>query len=153
MTEGEIRHLLIIGAYRDNEVVNNHPLLQQFARWQEKSLRWELIQLTPLTLVTITELLADTLHTTHEQVKPLAEVVLAKTQGNPFFVNQLLKTLYEEKLLTFVPPTSSELTFDQSTNSSSLTTKGYWQWQLAAIQPINMTENVVELMVRLLSTP
>jgi predicted ATPase/signal transduction histidine kinase/tRNA A-37 threonylcarbamoyl transferase component Bud32 len=147
MTAGEIRHLLIIGAYRDNEVVDNHPLLQQFARWQEKNFHWELIQLTPLTLVTITELLADTLHTTHEQVKPLAEVVLAKTQGNPFFVNQLLKTLYEEKLLTFVPPTSSELTFEQSTKSSSLTTKGYWQWQLAAIQPINITENVVELMV------
>jgi len=139
MTTGKIHHLLIIGAYRDNEVVDNHPLQQQLTHWQAKNMRWELIQLSPLTLGTVTELLGETLHNTPEQVQPLAEMVLAKTQGNPFFVNQLLKTLYEEQLLTFVPPNLS--------TKSSLTSKGYWQWELATIEPINMTENVVELMI------
>jgi predicted ATPase/signal transduction histidine kinase len=77
----------------------------------------------------VTDLIAETLHSDTVSVKPLAELVVRKTKGNPFFVNQFLTTLYQENLLTFIPPPN-----------------GGWQWDTAKIEAVDITDNVVELM-------
>ncbi|MBD1920593.1 AAA family ATPase, partial [Microcoleus sp. FACHB-831] len=101
MTDEDMRYLFMIGAYRDNEVDPTHPLVMTFNALRNQGAIINDITLVPLELKHITHLIAETLHSDSSTVKPLAELVVRKTQGNPFFVNQFLKTLYQENLLTF----------------------------------------------------
>ncbi len=76
----------------------------------------------------VESLVSETLRTTKEETKELADLVYRKTQGNAFFVNQFLKSLFEEELLKF----------DFHLHK--------WTWELDQIQKKNITNNVVELM-------
>src|SRR4028119_2187218 len=120
MTDDQMQYLLLIGAYRDNEVSPSHPLMMTLDVLRKQGISINQITLAPLRLEHITDLIAETLHSDTESVKPLAELVMRKTQGNPFFVNQFLKTLYQENLLFFNPPQSGS--------------KGGWQWNIAQIR-------------------
>jgi predicted ATPase len=134
----DIPYLLLIGAYRDNEVSPVHPLMTTVEEMQKQGLLVQKLTLTPLTLPHLNQLVSDTLHLPLAQTLPLAELVLDKTGGNPFFVGEFLKTLYVEQLLSF--------------NSS----QREWQWDLAQIKVRNITDNVVELMtgkIRRLKSP
>lgn len=81
----------------------------------------------------VSQLIVDTFNCSLERGKPLAELIFRKTNGNPFFINQFLQSLYQEKLLYF--------------DFSYLTYEGKWQWNLEQIQARDFTDNVVELMV------
>ncbi|MBW4681701.1 MAG: AAA family ATPase [Microcoleus vaginatus WJT46-NPBG5] len=129
MTDEETKYLFLVGAYRDNEVAPAHPLTMTLNELQKQGARIDQIILTPLHLQQIANLIADTVHKDRESVMPLAELVVSKTQGNPFFVNQFLKTLYQEKLLNF--------NFQ----------KRMWEWNLSQIEALDITDNVVELMI------
>ncbi|MEG4344555.1 AAA family ATPase [Microcoleus sp. A003_D6] len=162
LTDPDSQYLLLIGAYRDNEVSPTHPLMQTLEQIQGAGAIVNNIILQPLSLSTVSQLVADTLGErcssavptltcfSHEQKAPagnilltendgdeterwklLAELVFNKTQGNPFFLNQLLTSLYAEKLLTF---------------DFSL---GRWQWDMNKIQTVGIADyNVVELIAR-----
>jgi len=91
------------------------------------------ITLKPLAFEHIKQLIAESLQQNLEKVSSLTDLVMRKTNGNPFFVNQFLQTLYEEDLLHFVPPTGEQ--------------KGHWQWDIEQIETLNITDNVVELMI------
>ncbi|MBH8577437.1 AAA family ATPase [Nostocaceae cyanobacterium CENA369] len=121
--------LFLIGAYRDNEVTPTHPLLLTLERLQKKGAVLQEMILTPLTLLPLSQLIAETLHRDVDTVGSLGELVLRKTQGNPFFVSEFLRMLYSENLLTF----------DRSHLS--------WQWNIAQLQTQNITNNVVELLL------
>ncbi|MBD2041157.1 AAA family ATPase [Microcoleus sp. FACHB-672] len=120
--------LFLMGAYRDNEVSAAHPLMLTLDQIAKTGAIIEYISLLPLDLPTITHLIGDTLNCEAESVKPLAELVLFKTGGNPFFMNEFLKSLNTEELLEF----------DIQTRK--------WQWDLEQIQSRDFTDNVVELM-------
>ncbi len=124
----EIPYLLLIGAYRDNEVSSVHPLMTTVAEMQKQGRPVQTLILTPLTLPYLNQLVSDTLHLPSTSTLPLAKLVTEKTGGNPFFVGEFLKTLYSERLLDF--------------NRH----QRQWQWNLALIQAHNITDNVVELM-------
>jgi predicted ATPase len=98
--------LFLIGAYRDNEVSPTHPLMMTVDGLRNVGVTVNFITLAPLALEPICQLIADTLHSDTSSVKPLAELVVRKTEGNPFFVNEFLKTLYAENLLSFNFPQS-----------------------------------------------
>ncbi|HEY9651053.1 MAG TPA: serine/threonine-protein kinase PknK, partial [Coleofasciculaceae cyanobacterium] len=134
MTDAETGYLFFIGAYRDNEVNQTHPLMITLASLRSQGVIINNITLAPLALDHIRNLIADTLHSDTIAVKPLAELVIRKTSGNPFFVNQFLKTLYQENLLTFTPPSQDSPAF--------------WQWDISNIEAMGITGNVVELMIR-----
>lgn len=129
MTDPDSRYLLLIGAYRDNEVSPVHPLSKSLEAIQQAGATVSQIVLRPLELSHVYQIIADTLRATpHPQLINLAELLFNKTQGNPFFLIQLLKTLYQEKLLTFD------------------FTQGCWQWDLNAIQFTGIADkSVVEL--------
>lgn len=120
--------LLLIGAYRDNEVNAAHPLPILVEGLQIAGVPVHRISLAPLEMADIAGLLADTLHSTPDRVAPLAELVHRKTGGNPFFVTELLNTLYRDGLLEY---DSGE---------------GQWRWDVRQIQARGITDNVVELM-------
>ena len=134
MTDAEIDYLFLIGAYRDNEVNPAHPLMITLDSLRSKAVIINEITLAPLALRPISALIADTLHSNTVAIKPLAELIINKTSGNPFFVNQFLKTLYQENLLTF-PPASQDSQY-------------FWQWDISKIEAMGITDNVVELMIR-----
>jgi predicted ATPase len=134
MTDAETGYLLFIGAYRDNEVSRTHPLMITLDSLRSQGVIINNITLAPLALDHIRNLIADTLHSDTIAVKPLAELVIRKTSGNPFFVNQFLKNLYQENLLTFTPPSQDN--------------QAFWQWDISNIEAMGITGNVVELMIR-----
>ena len=134
MVNAETGYLLLIGAYRDNEVSLTHPLMITLDSLRSQAVIIHSIALAPLSLHPLSQLIADTLHSNTNTVKPLAELVIRKTSGNPFFVNQFLTTLYQENLLTFT---------QLSPNSQAC-----WQWDIAQIEVVGITDNVVDLMIR-----
>jgi predicted ATPase/signal transduction histidine kinase/CheY-like chemotaxis protein/tRNA A-37 threonylcarbamoyl transferase component Bud32 len=127
--DSDSQYLLLIGAYRDNEVSATHPLMVTLEEIQSCNAVVSNIVLQPLQINHVNQLISDTLRTDTEKSKPLTELVFKKTQGNPFFLTQLLKSLYQEDLLSF--------DFSQ----------GCWQWDVNRLQGIDITDNVVELMV------
>ncbi len=129
MTDTNLQYLFLIGAYRDNEVNPTHPLMMTLNGLQKEGAIINSIHLAPLALEPISHLIAETAKSTPDAVKFLAELVVQKTEGNPFFVNEFLKTLYSEDLLTFDFPSRS------------------WQWDVEQIAAKDITDNVVELMI------
>ncbi|MFN6569757.1 AAA family ATPase [Dendronalium sp. ChiSLP03b] len=129
ITDTDSEYLLLIGAYRDNEVSATHPLVHTLEQIQIIRGTINNIILRNLNIDCVNQLVTDTLCSSNLIVKSLAKIVFHKTQGNPFFLTQLLKYLYQENLLVF--------------NFS----EGIWQWDIEQLKDINNTDNVVELMV------
>jgi len=128
MTDTETQYLFLIGAYRDNEVESSHQLMM-IERLRREGATIHQMMLVPLAPEAIAQLIAETLYCDTASVQPLAELVLRKTGGNPFFANEFLKTLYTENLLTF--------DFEHLS----------WRWDIAHIEGKGITDNVVELML------
>ncbi|MEA2963180.1 MAG: hypothetical protein QOI46_3278, partial [Alphaproteobacteria bacterium] len=129
----DVRHLLLVGAYRDNEIGPAHPLGRTLARIRDAGGRVRETVLAPLRSDDVARLLADALHTEPGRVRPLAELVFEKTAGNPFFTIQFLLALAEQALLAFDPNTAA------------------WTWDLPHIRAKSFTDNVAELMAAKLS--
>jgi len=138
MTDPDSQYLLMIGAYRDNEVSPTHPLMQTLEQIQQTGTRVSTITLQPLSIDCVNQLIADTLNGSTEASKPLTELLVNKTEGNPFFLTQLLQSLYTEKLFSFNPPQSP---------LSKGGSEGGWQWDIEQIRAVGITDNVVELMI------
>ena len=129
LTRTDLQHLLLIGAYRDNEVDATHPLVRKLDAIRQAGAALQDIVLTPLGRDDLGQLLADSLRCELERAAPLAELIHEKTTGNPFFAIQFISTLADEGLLTF----------DYG--------EGRWVWDLRRIHAKGFTDNVVELMV------
>jgi PAS domain S-box-containing protein len=129
VTEPEVRYLMLVGAYRSNEVSSSHPLMRTLAAIQKAEITVREIILAPLQLDDFSQLVADTLHCELEWAKPLAALVHEKTGGNPFFANQFLGALAEERLLAFDPEMAA------------------WIWDLDRILAKGHTDNIVDLMI------
>ena len=129
VTHPEVRHLLLVGAYRDNEVDRAHPLVRTLEAIRDAGTRVEEIVLTPLGLDDIGRLVADAAHCELERARPLAQLVHEKTSGNPFFAIQFLTALNEDGLLAFDPVAPA------------------WRWDIDRIRAKSYTDKVVDLMV------
>ncbi|MEA5470126.1 AAA family ATPase, partial [Spirulina sp. 06S082] len=130
ITDSDSQYLLILGAYRDNEVSPSHPTIITINEIQKLGIVVNNIVLEPLELNYVRQLVSETLTNTNNS-QELADLLYQKTQGNPFFLTQLFKTLYTEQLLEF--------NFDREN----------WQWSIEKIQGFGVTDlNVVDLVSR-----
>ncbi|MDV2997735.1 MAG: Serine/threonine-protein kinase PknD [Chroococcidiopsis sp. SAG 2025] len=129
LLDEQTQYLFLIGAYRDNEVHPTHPLVLTLLELRKQGVVLQEIILTPLTLEPLSQLIAETLHQNIDTVRDLAQLVLRKTEGNPFFSCEFLRMLYSENLLTF--------------DAKKLS----WQWDIAQIEAQDITDNVVELLL------
>jgi predicted ATPase/signal transduction histidine kinase/CheY-like chemotaxis protein/tRNA A-37 threonylcarbamoyl transferase component Bud32 len=120
--------LLIIGAYRNNEVNAGHPLRMTLAEIEKEGAEFERITLGNLNQKDVNSLIAETLKLPVNSTQPLTNLVYKKTQGNAFFTTDFLKSLDKEKLIRFDPQ------------------QRQWQWEVTEIESKNITDNVVELM-------
>ncbi|MCB1191460.1 MAG: serine/threonine-protein kinase PknK, partial [Leptospiraceae bacterium] len=125
-TATDISHLMFILAYRINEVDATHPFVLMVNDLRKQEFTIHEIALKPLSLEPINQLVSDTLKQKPGITKPLAEVVMSKTAGNPFFVNELLTNLYHRDLIYLK--------------------EEQWNWDLRKIQEANISENVIDLL-------
>ena len=149
---GTTGYLLMLGAYRDNEVFPAHPLIQTLNDMGRSGSTISTIVLKPLTPKDLSQLVADTLHCTTDMAAPLTELVYRRTRGNPFFATQFLKGLHAEGLITFIPPSIAHLTREDAAPGSLWigpnNNRGGWQCDMASVRELALTDNVVEFMAR-----
>lgn len=127
-------YLLLMGAYRDNEVDHTHPFIIALDELAKAGVKINELVLKPLDAQHLNELVADTVHADIATIAPLSRLIMDKTGGNPFFVVQFLNNLHHENLLTF----------DAQQHR--------WTWDVAQIESRAITDNVVEFMVKKLKT-
>ena len=125
----ERKPLLFLGAYRDNKVDAGHRLMISCEMIKKSGQPLQTIPLKSLNPENISQLLAHTCHCRPEEAKSLAELLVRKTGGNPFFLGQFLTLLSEKELIRYSPEEKR------------------WTWKLAAIEFLAVTENVVDLLV------
>ncbi|MEG4963437.1 MULTISPECIES: AAA family ATPase [unclassified Microcoleus] len=128
--ESPSSHLLLIGAYRDNEVSAAHPLMLTLDEVTKTGATVNTITLAPLARTSLNQLVADTLSCSPKLAEPLTELVYQKTKGNPFFATQFLKALHQDELIIFDIKA------------------GYWQCDISKITEAALTDDVVEFMAQ-----
>jgi serine/threonine protein kinase len=127
LTRSDVRRLMLIGAYRDNEVNSTHPLMRKLEAIRQAGAIVHDIVLAPLAHEDVRQFVSDSLHCEPPRAKSLGELIHDKTAGNPFFAIQFFSALAEESLLTF----------DYR--------EGQWSWDLNRIHAKRYTDNIVEL--------
>jgi PAS domain S-box-containing protein len=128
LTPPGVPHLMLIGAYRDNEVTAAHPLTRKLEAIRSAGAYVQEITLAPLAAEDVAQLIADALRCEPERAAPLARLVHEKTGGNPFFANRFIASLAEEGMLTFDHDAAR------------------WSWDLGRIEAKGYTDNLVDLM-------
>ncbi|MEO8402752.1 MAG: serine/threonine-protein kinase PknK, partial [Gammaproteobacteria bacterium] len=129
LSQTAIKYLLIVGAYRDNEVNAAHPLMLTIDNFKKMNIPLNTLTLGPLKVTDVQQLLTDTLSQEPDVVQSLAVICHAKTLGNPFFLNQFLRSLCDEDLITFN------------------TSRGIWHWVIEKVKTRTGTDNVVEVVI------
>jgi predicted ATPase/class 3 adenylate cyclase/tRNA A-37 threonylcarbamoyl transferase component Bud32 len=128
LLDRNLKYLLLIGCYRENEVSMGHPVLHLIEAVEKNQIPLNHLTLKPLSLIHIEQLLKDSLQDIPD-IKPLAQIIFKKTAGNPFFVNTFLRTIYKQHFIFY------------DKNSQS------WQFHLENIEKFSITDNVVDLIV------
>ncbi len=123
----DVEYLLLIGAYRDNEVSVDHPLMVTIDEIERDGGTVTRMHLDGLGIEELSALIGDALHCTKRAARPLAQLVQQKTGGNPFFLSEFLRALYRERLIQHEP-------------------RRGWIWDVEAIAAKGFTNNVVEMM-------
>jgi predicted ATPase/class 3 adenylate cyclase len=126
--DATVEHVVLLGAYRDNELESAPLLTAAMEEVRTAGIRITTITVGPISQADTTAIIADTLHTDPERCKALGALVHGKTGGNPFFIRQFLRALHDERLLTFDSAASA------------------WVWDLARVRARDYSENVAELM-------
>src|SRR5580698_2806272 len=129
LTQPDVKNLLLIGAYRDNEVDSSHPLIRKLDAIRKTGAAVQELFLGPLTREHLEQLTADAFHCEPDRASPLAQLIHDKTAGNPFFAIQFITSLAEEGLLAF----------DHG--------EGRWSWDLNRINAKDYSDSVVDLLV------
>ncbi|HEX5112636.1 MAG TPA: AAA family ATPase, partial [Saprospiraceae bacterium] len=127
-TSHELSHLLLIGAFRDNEVDTTHPLSMTLREIQGKRYV-ENLSLQPLSLEATNQLTKETLLCDDQRSLELSQIFYEKTGGNPFFTIELLKNLKDSEVIFF--------------NSG----KGGWDWDITNVRSVNYSDNVIDILV------
>jgi predicted ATPase len=130
--QGDQRHMLTLMAARDHELVAGAPLLSLIDDLKNKT-SVQVLRLEPLPPAAVRQYLATTLASSERQVESLASLMMSKTNGNPYFLQSLLKELYED----------SRIAFDMN--------QGGWRWNVDVIARLNISDNVIDVILKKLS--
>jgi predicted ATPase len=129
VNESHLGYLLLLGAYRDNEVSPGNPLMLTLDEVSKAGTTLNTITLAPLDQISLNQLVADTLACSPKWAKPLTELVDQKTESNPFFATQFLQALHQDDLIIFDIQA------------------GHWQCDISKVRETALTDNVVKFMV------
>lgn len=122
------KNFLLLISFRDNEVNATHPFKLSLERLKKKNIPMKFLEVAPLQLSHVEQLIKETFKSEGWQTEALAKIILKKTDGNPFFIGEFLRYLYNQDLFDFNPKTNR------------------WEPSLEEIEALHVTENVAELM-------
>ena len=125
----DLAHLLVVGAYRDNEVDEDHPLMTLIADLEKAGVNLKRMTLQKLSEADVDALISDLLRRDPGEIQELSRLVYSQTDGNPFFTRQVLRSMEDQGLIAL----------DTAT--------GHWRWDMDALRDLDVTDNVVELLV------
>ncbi|CAH1219731.1 Adaptive-response sensory-kinase SasA [Paenibacillus allorhizoplanae] len=129
LNDAQLKYFLFIGSYRSEYEKNSLSSLHvQLLNKLPARLVEARIVLQELNIQDVGQLIAESLKSEIGQVAELADLVVNKTGGNPFFVKQFLTELHEQKLLAF----------NYEVNR--------WQWDMNEIQKLRITDNLMFLL-------
>jgi len=132
ISSNRLKHFFLIGAYRNNEVSPSHPLMMMIDELERNKKTVNSIELTPLNKSDIANLVGDTLHIAPDSCHELSEIIFTKTNGNPFFIRQILLSLFEKEAIYFSDKSQS------------------WLYNISKVKDTTISDNVIELMLDLL---
>ncbi len=127
LSNPEMKYLYLMLSFRDNEVLPTDPLSIMLEDLKKLGFVYKEMLLEPISVSDISHLVSDTLSCNEIKAKELAAVLFEKTKGNPFFVNETFKSLYDKDLIEF--------------------SEGLWKWDISKIQTVKISENVIDLMI------
>ncbi|MFT3924504.1 MAG: AAA family ATPase [Myxococcales bacterium] len=130
LSGAELGNLLIIVSWRSEEAAGDHPAACVVEEIRGAGGHVVTISLAPLGVDAFVEMLGDVLRAPPERCRPLAELVLHKTTGNPLFATRFLRMLHGADCLTF----------DAGANT--------WTWDLARIAALPAPDSVIDLLVQ-----
>ncbi len=140
-TNERLGHFYIIGAYRDNEVNNSHPLSLTLDELSSKGVHIHNIHLQNLEHDQTLHLVQDMFLRNDQSTVELTNIVYSKTAGNPFFVHEFLKSIYENGMIWY----------EHADSAQGSSTKSAWNWDISKLQETKFTDNVVEFMIEKLT--
>ena len=129
ITEADLPYFYFIGAYRDNELYPSHPVNLVFKELPRQGITIQELHLNDLEFEHVLNMVQDTFKTSESKSRVLSNIIYGKTAGNPFFVSQFLKSIYESELVWFNAKTRE------------------WTWDAKGLESTNFTDNVVEFMI------
>lgn len=134
LKNSNLQNILLLITYRDGEVDMAHPLQKTLNSIREEKGNKDLLELvetklSPLKIEHVRELISDTLKLETKKISDFAELIYSKTKGNPFAINKLLESLYQQKLLFFDYPSNS------------------WKWDMEQLKNQNLSENIIEILL------
>ena len=127
LSNTDIKHLQLILAYRDNEILSGDPFSLMLEKFKAMGLDYQEIFLEPINTEDITKLVKETLGSQELESAEIASILTAKTKGNPFFVNTVFKEYYEKNLIRF--------------------NNNQWNIDLKQIEQEKIAENVIDFMI------
>lgn len=137
LTDDNLSNVLFIGAYRDNETDETHPMTTTFSEiGKNPNHVIHKLKINNLDYKNVEELVSEALKCSSDQCTELSEEVYNKTQGNPFFVNQFLYSLNDRGLVFL----------EKSEGSIKNNVRQEWAWNLNDIKSLDFTDNVVDLL-------
>lgn len=128
--EEDFKNLLVLGTYRDNEIISSPQLSIFLDEIEKESISHLKIHILDLEKKDLESLLNESLFAGNESISELTDLVYNKTAGNAFFINQFLENLYKEDLLN--PPKDA---------SSG------WTWDIQKIREKDFTSNVIDFLI------
>jgi len=128
-TSPEFAHLLVVGAYRDNEVHADHPLMMLIADLGKAGANLKRMTLPKLAKTDVEALISDALRRDPGEIRELSRLIYAQTKGNPFFIRQVLRSMEDQGLLAL--------------DSAA----GHWHWDVNSLRDLDVIDSVVELLV------
>ena len=128
LTDAEITSFLLIMCYRDGEVPEDHSLQKTLSAIQHSGVVVNKVHLDNIDRSSVTTLTSDALQVMPSQARPLANLIHSKTSGQPLFIVQFLKSLYEDRLLRF------------SVSSRQ------WEWDAGKISDKSVADTVADVM-------
>src|SRR6266498_575182 len=124
----DLHHFMLIGAYRSNEIAEHHPLNEALKQIQNSGVQLQEMELGSIRVEDVQNLLAQSLNCSAEEALSLAEIIMTKTGGNPLFIIEFLRAIYNDGLLKFDA------------------TRGNWVWNLPQIRMRPLTDSVVNIL-------
>jgi hypothetical protein len=102
LSEEPTEGLLLVGAYRDGDVVAAHPLAPLLARWRGHA-RVRHLKLAGLSRASFVSMISEMLHAGQSEAAVLANAIEPRTEGNPYETVEVLNALRRDGVLTVTP--------------------------------------------------